>query len=67
MIFAAINQIAVGLNQYLKQIYGSSEEMVVISNLLEQDGSVAAHIDNKIVVCLTNIERDTIAIPGQCF
>ena len=61
MIHAAINQITFELNQYLKRTFERSEEMVVVSNILEQDGTVAAHIDNKVVAFLVNIEKETIA------
>lgn len=61
MIHAAINQITFELNQFLKRTFERSEEMVVVSNLLEQDGSVAAHIENKVVAFLVNIEKETTA------
>ena len=60
MIYAAVSQVASELNQYLKRTFERSEDMVVISNLLEQDGTVAAHIENKIVVFLTNIEKEKL-------
>jgi len=61
MIYAAVNQIVIELNQYLKRTYNRSEEIVVLSNILEQDGTLASHIDNKVVVFLTNIEREAAA------
>lgn len=61
MIYAAVNQVVVELNQYIKRIYDRSEEMVVLSNILEQDGTIASHIDNKVVVFLTNIEKEAAA------
>jgi hypothetical protein len=60
MIYAAVNQIAVELNQFLKRAFDRSEDMVVVSNILEQDGTVASHIDNKVVVFLTNIEKEAV-------
>jgi hypothetical protein len=36
-----------------------NEDIVVISNLLEQDGSIDPYVHNKLVVFLVNIERDT--------
>jgi hypothetical protein len=60
MIDAAIGQIAAELNQFLKRTFDRSEDLVVVSNLLEQDGSVAPHVDNKVVVFLTNIEKETV-------
>ena len=61
MIYAAVNQITLELNQFLKRSFARSEDMVVVSNLLEQDGSLAAHIENKIVAFLVNIEKETMA------
>lgn len=61
MISAAINHVAAHLNQFLRRAYNLSEDIVVVSNILAQDGSIAPHINNKIVVCLANIEKDTVA------
>jgi len=60
MIHAAVHQIAAELDQFLKRTFDRSEDMVVVSNILEQDGTVASHIDNKVVVFLTNIEKETV-------
>ncbi len=59
MIDSAISHIANQLNQYLKRLSESTEEIVVISNLVEQDGNMAADVTNKIVVFLVNIQKDT--------
>ena len=59
MIDAAINHIAGQLNQFLIRSFDLHEDIVVVSNVLEQDGNVAAHINNKLVVFLANIEKDT--------
>ena len=40
--------------------YDINEDVVVVSNILEQDGTVATHVNNKIVVSLVNIEKDTV-------
>ncbi|XCN73109.1 MAG: DUF4255 domain-containing protein [Candidatus Electrothrix aestuarii] len=60
MIDTSITVIADRLNQYLKNVFDLSEDVVVVSNILEQDGSIAAHIDNKVVVFLVNIEKESI-------
>lgn len=59
MIDTSITVIADRLNQYLKNTFDLAEDVVVVSNILEQDGSLAAHIDNKVVVFLVNIEKDS--------
>jgi hypothetical protein len=38
------------------------EDVVVVSNILEQDGTVATHVDNKIVVSLVNIEKEVFPL-----
>ena len=60
MIEAATSCIAGQLNQFLRRTFGLNEDVVVISNILEQDGNVASHINNKLVVFLTNIEKDAV-------
>lgn len=62
MIDAAINHIASSTNQHLMRAFGLHEDVVVVSNILEQDGTVATHVDNKIVVSLVNIEKDTLPL-----
>ncbi len=65
MIDAAISQIAGQLNQYLKRTFDLNENIVVISNILEQDGTVASNVDNKLVMFLINVEKDTTPFRSQ--
>jgi hypothetical protein len=58
VIDTAIIQIATNVNQHLMRTFGLNEDVVVVSNILEQDGTVATHINNKIVVSLVNIEKE---------
>ena len=60
MINLAIQLLAGQLNQYLRRTYNLGEDVVVVSNLLEMDGSVAANVNNKLVVFLVNIEKDAV-------
>ena len=60
MIDAAINHIATNVNQHLMRTFGLNEDVVVVSNILEQDGTVATHVNNKIVVSLVNIEEESV-------
>jgi hypothetical protein len=62
MIDTAINHIAKDINQYLMRTFDLNEDVVVVSNILEQDGSVATHVNNKIVVSLVNIEKETATL-----
>jgi len=59
MIHAAVSHIANQLNQFLKRSFDLIEDVVVMSNLSEPDGTPAANINNKLVVFLVNVEKDT--------
>jgi hypothetical protein len=54
-----MEHIAYRLNQHLKIRFELSEDIVVISNLVDHDGSVCAHINNRVVIFITNIEKET--------
>src|SRR4051794_13127707 len=60
MIYAAVSHLAAQLNQFLKRTYELAEDIVVVSNLQEQDGGATPHVNNKLVVFLANVERDTV-------
>ena len=62
MIDTAISHIAKDVNQHLMRSFELNEDVVVVSNILEQDGSVATHVNNKIVVSLVNIEKETVTL-----
>ena len=59
MIYAALSHISNQLNQFLKRSFDLNEDVVVLSNISEQDGTLAPNINNKLVVFLVNVERDT--------
>ncbi|MBS1189259.1 MAG: hypothetical protein H6R10_1051 [Rhodocyclaceae bacterium] len=63
MIHAALFHLAGQLNEFLTRGLGLAEDMVVVSNLLDPDGSVAPGVANKLVLFLTNIQKDTT--PGN--
>lgn len=67
MIDAAISQIAAQLNQFLKRAFDLNEDIVVVSNILEQNGNLALQVNNKIVMFLINIEKDSTPMrrPGM--
>ena len=58
MIDSAISLITRQLNQYLRRTFDLTEDIVAVSNILEQDGTVPPHVDNKPVAFLVNIEKD---------
>ena len=63
MIHAALYHLAGQLNEFLTRGLGLAEDIVVASNLLDQDGSTPPGIANKLVLFLTNIEKDST--PGS--
>ncbi|MBN2527981.1 MAG: DUF4255 domain-containing protein [Deltaproteobacteria bacterium] len=65
MINTAIQTITESLNDYLKAEFNLNEEIVVLSNLLEQDGSVTPNLENRIAVFVINVEKDTSRGPTQ--
>lgn len=64
MIDAAIAQVSGQLNQALKRQFGIGDDhLVVLSNLHEQDGTVATQVVDKVAVFLVNVERESV--PGS--
>lgn len=60
MINVTVQLLATQLNQHFRRIYNLGEDVVVVSNLLEMDGTVAANVNNKLVIFLVNIEKDAV-------
>ena len=60
MIDSAINQVASQLNQALQRQFMVAEDLVVVCNLHEQDGTVATQVANKVAAFLVNIEREAV-------
>lgn len=58
MIDKALQVISSELNRFLQSKHDITEEKVVISSLIELDGSVSMQEPDKIVLSLTNIETD---------
>lgn len=65
MINAAVSHLAVQLNQFLKQTYALSEDIVLMSGLVDAEGHAAPNTNNKLVVFLTNLEKDTVPYRQQ--
>lgn len=61
MIDLALAHIAGQLDQALRRTFGVAEGLVVVSSLVDLDGSVGAHVGNKLVVFLAGIEREALA------
>ena len=58
MIHEAVAAIAGEINRFLQSKHNITEEKVVLSNIVNIDGSVAVQEPDKIVLTLTNIEMD---------
>ena len=61
MIHAAVSHIASQFNQFLRRSYDLGEDMVVVSNILEQDGTLSPNVNNKLAMFLVNVEKDSTA------
>ena len=59
MINSVVTHITKYLNEFLRRSFDLTEDIVVPSNIVEQDGSVSTNINNKLVVSLVNIEKNT--------
>jgi Pvc16 N-terminal domain len=59
MIYEALNSITEEINEYFKSKLKIPEEKIVLSGLVTQDGKVAIQGENKIIVTLVNLEKET--------
>jgi hypothetical protein len=62
MIHAAVSHIASQLNQFLRRSFDLGEDVVVLSSVMEQDGTLSPNTSNKLVVFLVNVEKDTVSL-----
>ena len=60
MINQALQFTADVLNQFLKNRFSLDENKVLLNNLIEANGSLPAGNQNKVVISLINIEKDTV-------
>lgn len=58
MIDHALLQIATQLNQHLRLSFQLTEDIVVLSNLMEMDGTSAPSCQNKLVIFLAGIKNN---------
>lgn len=64
MIYAALSHITTQLNQFLKRSYDLADDAVVMSNILDQDGTVPINVSNKLVIMLVNVTKETTPVRG---
>lgn len=65
MIFEAVDFITKELNNYIKLKTSVSDEKVILSNIVNQDGSLAFNDDNKITASVVNIHEERIITASQ--
>lgn len=60
MIYSVLSTIGDKLNFYLKNRFALGEDKVILSNIVNQDGSLAITESDKVVVTLVNIQEETL-------
>jgi len=65
MIYSAVNTVKNAINDYFQTRYNVLGEKVIVSNLVNPDGSVAVTEPDTIVMTLANIEPEMITHKGQ--
>ncbi|WP_028978424.1 DUF4255 domain-containing protein [Sporocytophaga myxococcoides] len=61
MIYSVLNIIGERLNFYLKNRFALGEDKVILSNIVNQDGSLAITESDKVVITLVNIQEETVS------
>lgn len=61
MLNSAVDSIVQELNQFIGMKFQIDEDVVILSNLMNLDGTVAATEKNRIIVSVINIQEDKIA------
>lgn len=59
MISKALTFTSNFLNKEIKMNYGIDEDRVIVSSLINPDGSVSDNIENKIIISVINLEHET--------
>lgn len=60
MIYNALLCLTEEINEYFNAKLKINEDKVILSGIINQDGTIAAPGENKILLTLVNIERETI-------
>ena len=60
MIYETLICITDEINSNFKRKLQTKEEKAILSGIVNQDGTVAIQGENKIIVTLLNVEKDTI-------
>ncbi len=68
MIDSALTQVASQLNEFLRRHANVTYDIVKVTNLVELNGNVVPDTDNKMLLFLVNVERETASFtagPGR--
>lgn len=65
MIYSVINTVKNVINDYFQNRYNVLGEKVIVSNLVNPDGSVAVTEPDTIVMTVVNIEQETASAKGR--
>jgi hypothetical protein len=60
MIYESLSCLTDEINQYFKNKLKTTDDTVVLSGIVNQDGTVAIEGENKIVVTLVNVEKEVL-------
>lgn len=67
MIDKALSFVSDFLNREIKINYGIDDDRVVVSSLINPDGSITENIENKIVLSIINLEHETTVNTGGAY
>ena len=65
MLDLALKAIATQLNHHIAQEFDLDEDVVVLSAPFDADGSIASQVNNKLVIFLANLHKDTTMANGS--
>ncbi len=65
MIYSAVSTISSVVNDYLRNRFSTIEDKLVVSNLVNPDGSVAVTEPDKIIMSLVNLQQETVSHRGR--
>ena len=60
MIYAALYCVAQEMNEFYKAKLGVADDRVILSGIINQDGSLAIPGENKVVITLLNVEKELL-------
>ena len=58
MIYEALTCIADDMNEFFKATLGVNDDRVILSGIVNQDGSLAIQSENRVIITLQNVEKE---------